>query len=103
LRADSAQRGWILLSRNPHLTFIKTAFISVVMLIRTIPDLQDAFGTYVEAAAVLGMTPQALNDARRRGNLPRQRYFTQKSLLEHHGHRTDPSLWGFSSQSEKAA
>lgn len=73
------------------------------MLIRTIPDLRTAFGTYVEAAEAIGMTPQALNDARRRGNLPRQRYFSQKSILEHHGHRTNPSLWGFTSQSEKAA
>ena len=73
------------------------------MLIRTIPDLQTAFGSYRKAAEAIGMTPQALNDARRRGNLPRQRYFNQKSILEHHGFRTDPSLWGFADQPEKAA
>ena len=73
------------------------------MLIRSVTDLQEAFGSYRKAAEAIGMTPQALNDARRRGNLPRQKYFNQKAVLEHHGFRTDPSLWGFSDRSQVAA
>lgn len=73
------------------------------MLIRSIPDLQAAFGSYRKAADAIGMTPQALNDARRRGNLPRQKYFNQKAILEHHGYMTDPALWGFIGQPERAA
>jgi len=74
-----------------------------IMLIRTVTDLQEAFSTYRAAADALGMSPQALNDARRRGNLPRARYFDQKAIIEHHGHPSDPALWGFSAMADRAA
>ena len=73
------------------------------MLIRTIPDLKVAFGTYTEAGKTIGLSPQALYECRRRGNLPRHRYFTQKAVLEHLGYQTDPSLWGFADHPQAVA
>lgn len=57
--------------------------------------LLAAFETYASAAKALGMSPQAFNDAKRRGNLPRHRYLTQRAILERLGYKPTESLWGF--------
>ena len=68
------------------------------MIIKAVTDLQSAFGTYRAAADALGMSPQALNDCRRRGNLPTTKYFEQRAIIEHYGHKSDPALWGFTAR-----
>lgn len=56
--------------------------------------LKRAFGTLAAAARVLGMSPQGLNDARKRGNLPKSRVMEQRNALLRHGVEADWSLWG---------
>lgn len=65
------------------------------MKISDIPALREAFGTYKAAADVLDMSPQALNDAKNRGTLPKHSFIAQKAALEAEGHECALSLWGF--------
>jgi hypothetical protein len=74
------------------------------MLIRSVADLKYAYGSYRQAALALGMTPQALHlRLGASGKLPPAKYFQQRAILEEHGHKVKPSLWGFAEADQREA
>lgn len=67
-----------------------------VKTVSSIDDMKDEFGSYASLARALGMSPQALHDAKKfRGTLPMAKAFAQRAALLNHGIDAPLSLWGF--------
>ena len=74
------------------------------MIISTLPDLKEAFGSYRRAALALRMTPQALHlRLGASGKLPATQYFQQKAILEGRGYQVEDGLWDFVEADQREA